>query len=123
LNGVNDASCRYLSVSLVSVIRRGFLNALTDYSAFGNSGILAVFTTLCSRVWFSQISKVDSSFAGELKPKPPLPARNASTLSIMLWSLKLRYWAWQNDNYPYTEDVQNFGFYFDPEKTSWLRIR
>jgi len=60
---------------------------------------------------------VDVSFAGELKSKPPLPARNASTLSIMLWSLKLRYWAWQNDNYPYPQDVQIFVLYFDPAKT------
>ena len=36
----------------------------------------------------------------------------------MLWSLKLRYWAWKNDNYPYPEDVQVFVMYFDPEKTS-----
>lgn len=60
---------------------------------------------------------VDVSFAGELKSKPPMPPRNASTLSIMLWSLKLRYWAWQNDNYPYPEDVQIFVLYFDPAKT------
>ncbi len=60
---------------------------------------------------------VDISFAGELKSKPPIPPRKGSTLSIMLWSLKLRYWAWQNDNYPYPEDVQIFVMYFDPEKT------
>ena len=35
----------------------------------------------------------------------------------MLWSLKLRYWAWKNDNYPYAEDIQIFVRYFDP-KTS-----
>ena len=61
---------------------------------------------------------VDVSFAGELKSKPPMPPRNASTLSIILWSLKLRYWAWQNDNYPYPEDVKIFVLYFDPAKTA-----
>ena len=60
---------------------------------------------------------VDVSFAGELKSKPPMPPRNASPLSIIFWSLKLRYWAWQNDNYPYPEDVQIFVLYFDPAKT------
>lgn len=60
---------------------------------------------------------VDVSFAGELQSKPPIPPRNASTLSIILWSLKLRYWAWKNDNYPYPEDVQIFVLYFDPAKT------
>ena len=60
---------------------------------------------------------IDVSFAGELKSRPPLPTRNASTLSIIYWSLKLRYWAWHNDNYPYSEDVQIFVLYFDPAKT------
>lgn len=63
---------------------------------------------------------VDVSFAGELKEKPPTPPRKDSTLSIMSWSLKLRYWAWQNDNYPYPEDIQIFVLYFDPEKTHML---
>lgn len=63
---------------------------------------------------------VDVSFAGELKEKPPLPPRAGSTLSVMIWSLKLRYWAWQNDNYPYPEDVQIFVLYFDPDKTNTL---
>lgn len=61
---------------------------------------------------------VDVSFAGELKEKPPMPPRRGSRLSIIYWSLKLRYWAWQNDNYPYPEDVQIFVLYFDPDKTS-----
>jgi hypothetical protein len=61
---------------------------------------------------------VDVSYAGELKEKPPLPPSRGSQISIMMWSLKLRYWAWQNDNYPYPEDVQIFVLYFDPEKTT-----
>lgn len=61
---------------------------------------------------------VDVSLAGELNTKPPMPPKNASTLSIIFWSLKLRYWAWQNDNYPYPEDVQIFVMYFDPEQTT-----
>ena len=63
---------------------------------------------------------VDVSFAGELKEKPPLPPHRASQLSIISWSLKLRYWAWQNDDYPYPEDVQIYVLYFDPEKTNTL---
>ena len=63
---------------------------------------------------------VDVSYAGELQTKPPLPPRQGSTLAIMLWSLKLRYWAWQNDDYPYPEDVQIFVLYFDPEQRSTL---
>ena len=61
---------------------------------------------------------VDVSFAGELESKPPMPPRGGSRLSVILWSLKLRYWAWQNDNYPYPEDVQISVLYFDPDQTS-----
>ena len=34
----------------------------------------------------------------EIESLPPRPPESASVLDIMLWSLKLRYWAWQNDN-------------------------
>ena len=59
---------------------------------------------------------VDVSYVGELKEKPPFPPHKGSPLSIMIWSLKLRYWAWKNDDYHYPEDVQIFVLYFDPEK-------
>lgn len=60
---------------------------------------------------------VEAILAGTLDARPPLPPRSGSTLSIIIWSLKLRYWAWQNDNYPYPQDVQIFVQYYDP-KTS-----
>ena len=60
---------------------------------------------------------IDISYAGELKEKPPLPSRGSSQLSIMLWSLKLRYWVWKNDNYPYPQDATIFVLYFDPKQT------
>lgn len=80
--------------------------------------IEAFFEKEAKRYKLALKTPVDVSYAGELKTKPPIPPRNGSTLSIMLWSLKLRYWAWQNDNYPYPEDVQIFVMYFDPDKTS-----
>jgi hypothetical protein len=61
---------------------------------------------------------VDVSYAGELAVKPPPPPRKGSTLAVMLWSLKLRYWAWQNDNYPYLEDIRIYVLYFDPDETA-----
>lgn len=61
---------------------------------------------------------VDISYAGELKVKPPMrPPKNSSQLSIILWSLKLRYWVWKNDNYPYPEDVTIYVLFFDPKVT------
>ena len=59
---------------------------------------------------------VEMVFVDELKVKPPQPPRRGSTLSIMLWSLKLRYWAWRNDEYRYSQDVQIFVLYFDPDE-------
>ncbi|MEM7027019.1 MAG: hypothetical protein AAF410_02205, partial [Pseudomonadota bacterium] len=60
---------------------------------------------------------VDVAFAGQIQEQPPLPPRNPSTLSIMFWSLQLRYWVWSIDDYPYQEDITIFVRYFDPETT------
>ncbi len=76
------------------------------------------FETEANRYQLRLNNPVDVSFAGELTVMPPLPPRQGSTLSVMLWSLKLRYWAWKYDNYPYPEDVQIFVMYFDPEQTT-----
>lgn len=80
--------------------------------------IEAFFEREAKRYKLALSEPVDVSLAGELKEKPPMPPRAGSQLSIMLWSLKLRYWAWQNDNYPYPEDIQIFVLYFDPDQTS-----
>ena len=63
------------------------------------------------------VKPVDVSLAGQLESDPPLPPQGGAKISIMLWSLKLRYWAWQNDDYPYPEDVKIFVRYFDPESS------
>ncbi len=44
---------------------------------------------------------------------PPPPPKNASSLKIGLWSLKLRYWAWQNtpDDIPNGNRVRIFVLY------------
>lgn len=49
----------------------------------------------------------------ELPPKPPA---NGDTLAVMAWSLKMRYWAYQHNNYPGPQpDVQMFVVYHDPK--------
>lgn len=64
---------------------------------------------------------VDIEIANQIHELPPVPPGNrASVLSIMLWSLKLRYWSWQIDNYDYPKDIQMFIIYFDPEKSQRL---
>lgn len=50
---------------------------------------------------------------------PPLPPAAPSTLEIVLWSLRLRWWAWQVDRGPDPPpaEVTLFVRYFDPETT------
>ena len=60
--------------------------------------------------------------APQVEDRPPLPPENGSTLSVMLWSLKLRYWAYVNDTFDGPKpDVQMFVVYHDPEKHPRLR--
>ena len=59
---------------------------------------------------------VDIDLAPEIRELPPKPPFGGSTLSVMYWSLKLRYWAWSRDNYKYPKQIQVFVIYFDPEK-------
>ncbi|HEY8518055.1 MAG TPA: hypothetical protein VIS07_21305 [Candidatus Binatia bacterium] len=52
---------------------------------------------------------------------PPPPPRDADVLKIMLWSLKLRWWAWRVDTHDGLEpDVQLFVVYHDPERSDVL---
>ena len=62
---------------------------------------------------------VEMVFAGQLNTLPPQPP-HGSALSIALWSLKLRYWASRNNDYPYPQDVQMYVQYFDPERNPAL---
>lgn len=54
--------------------------------------------------------------------RPPLPPLDGNTLSVMLWSLKLRYWAFANDTFEGPKpDVQMFVVYHDPKQHDRLR--
>ncbi len=65
---------------------------------------------------------VTIKLAPEVIERPPLPPINASTLSIMLWSLKLRYWAATHDTFEGPEpDIQMYVVYYDPKTHQRLR--
>jgi len=60
--------------------------------------------------------------APQVNVLPPLPPANGATLSVILWSLKLRYWAWRNDSFSGPQpDVQMFVAYYDPDTHPRLR--
>jgi len=65
---------------------------------------------------------VTIQLAPQVPEHPPMPPVNGSTLSVMLWSLKLRYWSWRIDTFKGPQpDVQMFVVYHDPETHSRLR--
>ena len=51
----------------------------------------------------------------EIRAMPPEPPANGSVLSIMAWSLRLRYWAWQHESGDLLGDVSIFVIYHNPE--------
>ena len=54
--------------------------------------------------------------------QPPPPPREASALGVMLWSLRLRYWAWRVDRGedPTSTPITIFVRYFDPKSNPRL---
>lgn len=60
---------------------------------------------------------------GPIHESPPEPPVNPSTLAIMFWSLKLRWWTWRVDKGadPPPGDVQLFVRYFDPQTAPVLQ--
>jgi hypothetical protein len=64
---------------------------------------------------------IDMYLAPQLASPPPPAPHGGHTLSVMLWSLQTRYWAWRNDNFKGPKpDVRIFVSYFDPVRTSRL---
>ena len=65
---------------------------------------------------------VTIQLAPQVSERPPLPPDNGNTLGVILWSLRLRYWAWRHDSFQGPQpDVQMFVVYYDPEQHTRLR--
>lgn len=59
--------------------------------------------------------------APQLRELPPALDRDANVLSIMWWSLRMRYWAWRSPELPgAAPDIKLFLLYHDPELTPTL---
>ena len=73
------------------------------------------------RYSLSLVDPVLIHMAPEVAAHPPAPPFGANIITIMWWSLRLRYWAWRNDTYqgPLT-NIQVFVLYYDPEAYSRL---
>ncbi len=60
-----------------------------------------------------------SAIVNELPPKIPV---QGNAFDIMLWSLKLRYWAFTRDEYQGPKpEIQLFALYYDPKKSPKIK--
>lgn len=62
---------------------------------------------------------VQVRLAPEVRERPPVPPAAGQPLAIMVWSLKMRYWAWRTAR-EYggpPSNIEMFVQYFDPQRT------
>ncbi|WP_126456952.1 hypothetical protein [Sulfuriflexus mobilis] len=56
------------------------------------------------------------TLAPEVSEVPPAPPRDGNVLQIMVWSMKMRYWAWAHNSQPGPDpDIQLYAVYYDPK--------
>jgi hypothetical protein len=66
-------------------------------------------------------ASIDIRMGGIVTSLPPSPPQNGNVVEIMLWSLKMRWWAYRNgDTDVHGTQVKLFLLYFDPEKNKRL---
>jgi hypothetical protein len=98
-----------------SPVTRRYLDAL-DAGQFKD--IDAFFAREAARYHLPAAEPVRSRLQPELAVLPPQRTPGAGVLSTMLWSLKLRYWAWNVSRHAREpEDVRIFVLYHDPALT------
>ncbi len=62
------------------------------------------------------------SLAPQLKSLPPKMPIDRSGLSVLWWSIKLRFWSWKEDNYSGPKaQIKAYALYFDPETHKSLK--
>ena len=93
------ASTRY-----ISEIDAGTFEAMGDF--FGREG---------RQYDIAPAPPLDFFVAPPVNTQPPAPPFGGSAVSVMLWSLKLRYWAYWNDTHKGPKpDIRVFVLYYDP---------
>ena len=62
------------------------------------------------------------NLAPQLKSLPPKLPKTRSGLSVLWWSIKLRFWAWNEDNYTGPKaQIKAYALYFDPKTHKSLK--
>jgi hypothetical protein len=60
------------------------------------------------------LTPITIELAPEVETLPPAAPFNGGMLSIMAWSLKMRWWAWWADTYDGPGNIRIFVLYYDP---------
>lgn len=64
---------------------------------------------------------INIKLAKPIKELPPAIPKDRGMLNVMWWSLKLRYWSWQTDNYTGPKpQIRAYALFFDPKKHKGL---
>lgn len=58
---------------------------------------------------------IDIKIAPQINKPPALPSLDAGIVSTMLWSLKMRWWAWHENTYSGAKDIRLFVEYYAEE--------
>lgn len=68
------------------------------------------------------IEPLSIQLAPKLSSIPPKIPAVRTGLNVLWWSIKLRYWAWKNNNYKDPKpQVKAFALYYDPETSKALK--
>jgi len=74
-----------------------------------------------SRYGLTLANPISIQLSKPLKSLPPAIPKDRNALSIAWWSLKLRYWSWEKDNYKGLKpQIRAYALFFDPKKHKGL---
>ena len=70
-----------------------------------------------SKLFNKELSEpIRFDLAPKLNTSPPVLPKDRNTLKVIWWSIKLRYWAWKEDNYTGPKaQIKAYALYFDPK--------
>jgi hypothetical protein len=98
-----------------SPVTRAYLDAL-DAERF--KPIDRFFTREAERYHLDTSEPIKTRLRTELQDRPPQRAPDAGLFTTILWSLRLRYWAWRVSGHVHEpEDIRMFVLYHDPART------
>lgn len=84
------------------------------------SDIEQFFAQQAIRYTQTRVKPIEIEIAPEVKDQPPVLDRGGNILQTAWWSLKLRWWASENDTTEIRPDIKVFLLYYDSEKYNIL---